>query len=318
MFPFMEVVLLGMVVLVLIMPFLRSRASSQTVSVGTSKGSDLTAEKETLVGTLYDLEIDHARGLVTLEDYERLKGEYEHRLVAVLHRLDEVGPNVSVRVAVPARSIGREQALWVRVWTPFALGALVVGGIILVQSLVEWRISERQLAKAADRTDAPGTPPINPVEMVKRLEKRLKENPDDLQGQIMAGRSYAVLERWDEAKAAWRKVIELDKTNYLAYYGLGEILVRTSHPSDTAAFEEALELFDKALIPLPQDPTILWARGVALVQLRRFPEAYEAWTEAYKGIPPDTDSAKMVKEALQALRAGKLSGASAETAPGTS
>ena len=48
------------------------------------------------------------------------------------------------------------------------------------------------------------------MEMVAKLEARLKENPDDLQGQIMAGRSYQALGRTAEAQQAWAKVLELD------------------------------------------------------------------------------------------------------------
>ena len=44
--------------------------------------------------------------------------------------------------------------------------------------------------------------------MVARLESRLKENPDDVQGQMMAGRSYVALNRVEEARAAYENGTE--------------------------------------------------------------------------------------------------------------
>jgi cytochrome c-type biogenesis protein CcmH len=140
--------------------------------------------------------------------------------------------------------------------------------------------------------------------MVARLEKRLKEDPDNLQTQMMAGRSYMVLERWEDAKRAWEKVLALDERSHTAHYAIGEILIRTA-AGEPSLYEEALTHFDKALINTPQDPVILWARGVALVQLERPAEADEAWTAALQAIPPDVESAEMVRKALQALRAGQ-------------
>ena len=77
----------------------------------------------------------------------------------------------------------------------------------------------------------------NPLEMVARLEERLRENPDDLQGQIMAGRSYLALERFDEAKQAWTKVLELDPRNHEAHFNLGVILIERRTFDDPEIFK---------------------------------------------------------------------------------
>jgi cytochrome c-type biogenesis protein CcmH len=141
--------------------------------------------------------------------------------------------------------------------------------------------------------------------MVARLEERLKNNPNDFQGQLMAGRSYAALERWEDAEKAWRKAIELDRRSHAAHYGLAEVLIRTADPGNRAVYQEALGHLDTALINVPQDASVLWAKGVVLIHLERYAEADEAWTEAYKYIPPDTESAEFVKKALQDLRSGR-------------
>src|SRR5580698_7585527 len=58
--------------------------------------------------------------------------------------------------------------------------------------------------------------------MVAKLEKHLADQPADLKGWIMLGRSYLALERLDEAIAAYDHAHRLDANNAEASMGLGE------------------------------------------------------------------------------------------------
>lgn len=260
---------------------------------------DLEIEKQSLLKILSELEIDSAQGKIASADYTRLKLSNEHRLVTVLDRLDVLTRKGSGRPKVKTAA-APSGFNWLLIPV---LGLLIAAGSAGVYKLVYMRFEQQQFAAAAREG---GGPPINPAEMVARLEERLKKNPNDLQGQLMAGRSYMALERWPEAEKAWRKVLELDEKNETAHYSLGEILIRTNPPGNNTVAEEALTHFDKALIRLPQDPSVLWARGIALLQLGRFPEADEAWTQAFQYLPQGTESSEMIKKALQELRAGRI------------
>ena len=261
---------------------------------------DLEIEKQSLLKILSELEIDSAQGKIVPADYTRLKLSNEHRLVTVLDRLDVLARKEPGRPKVKTMQAAPSGFRWL--FIP-VLGLLIAAGSAGVYKLVHMRFEQQQFAAAAREG---GGPPINPVEMVARLEERLKKNPNDLQGQLMAGRSYMALERWPEAEKAWRKVLELDEKNETAHYSLGEILIRTNTPGNNPVAEEALIHFDKALIRLPQDPSVLWARGIALLQLGRFPEADEAWTQAFQYLPQGSESSEMVKKALQDLRGGRV------------
>lgn len=302
MFPVAAVVMLTAVIAFLAYPFWRKYQIPLIVGHEASLDEervDLEIEKQALLKTLSELEVDSARGNIVAADYRRLKLSNEHRLVAVLDRLDVLNQN-------PARTKGNvlRAPSSGRNWLVIpVLGLLISVGAAGIYKLVHFRFEQQQFAAAAKQG---AVPPINPAEMVARLEERLEKNPDDLQGQLMAGRSYMALERWDEAEKAWRKVLELDAKNETAHYSLGEVLIRTNPPGNRAVAEEALDHFDKALIRLPQDPSVLWAKGIALIQLERYPEADEAWTEAFQYIPQGTESSEMVKKALQDLRAGRV------------
>ncbi|HZR45282.1 MAG TPA: tetratricopeptide repeat protein [Candidatus Manganitrophaceae bacterium] len=302
MFPVAAVLMLMGVIAFLAYPFWRKSQIPLIVGHEASLDEervDLEIEKQSLLKILSDLEIDSAQGKIAAADYTRLKLSNEHRLVAVLDRLDVLTRKGSGRPKVKTMA-APSRFNWLAIPV---LGLLIAGGSAGVYKLVYMRFEQQQFAAAAREG---GGPPINPVEMVARLEERLKKNPNDLQGQLMAGRSYMALERWPEAEKAWRKVLELDEKNETAHYSLGEILIRTAAPGNNAVAEEALSHFDKALIRLPQDPSILWARGIALVQLGRFPEADEAWTQAFQYLPQGTESSDMVKKALQDLRGGRI------------
>jgi cytochrome c-type biogenesis protein CcmH len=60
------------------------------------------------------------------------------------------------------------------------------------------------------------------LEMVAKLERHMKDAPDDLTGWILLGRSYLALERTDDAIEAYGHAHRLDPNNAEALLGLGE------------------------------------------------------------------------------------------------
>ena len=281
-------------VLFLMVPFLRRSGRKMSAHPARiEEVVDLEIEKESLLTSLAEMEVDYAKKTLSPQDYPQLKLSSEQRLIAVMDALGSFVPKeADLSMAPPHRPFRAHR------WAVFVLAGWIVAGTSGVYALVYWKLG------VADQDLEAARPPINPLEMVARLEKRLQENPNDLQGQLMAGRSYMALERWDDAKKAWRKALEMDKENEVAHVSLGETLIRSSTPPDQTVFEEALSHFDQALRSTPQEPNALWGKGVALVYLRRFSEADMAWTAALQNIPPGTEAAESVKGALQSLRTG--------------
>jgi len=313
MFGFAVAVMLVGVVLFLAYPFWRKGNNPIPLDDGVSQErehTDLEMEKQRILASLVELENEYAQGRLSPADYQRLKATDEHRLVKVLDRLDGLAnPSQAEEPFCSPKQKSRSPQRQVMHWAvPVVLGLLVVGSASGLYSFVNGRIgleaqragAERQ-AQSASGGARQGMP--NPVEMVARLEARLRQNPDDLEGQIMAGRSYMALERFEDARKAWGKVIELDRRNHEAHYNLGLILLQTN-TSDPKVYEEALAHFDAALVNVPREPAVLWYRGVALIHLKRYQEADESWTTAYQNLSPGSEDAEFVKQALQNLRAG--------------
>lgn len=260
----------------------------------------LENERQALLTSLADLEMDHLQERLNPADYQRLKTIDEHRLVKTLEKLDTIGWHGEGWAEVEKRS---PQPGMLNQVSATVLSVLVAGSAAVIYVYTQGKPQGFAVAQEAQSQGA--QPRLNPLEMVARLEQRLQENPKDLQGQIMAGRSYMALQRWEEARKAWSAVLELDRRDHEAHFNLGWLLLQTRTSDDPRVFEKALSRFETALIAVPRDPTVLWYRGVALVYLKRYAEADANWTDAYQGLPPDSDEAKVVAEALTRLRAGK-------------
>jgi cytochrome c-type biogenesis protein CcmH len=262
---------------------------------------DLVIERESLIRSLKELEIEHGQGRLLDADYARLKATDERRLLEVLDRIEALAGAVPVQ---PVAVEGSAHLTPGRRWLAAAAPAVVV----LVASASIYAFLQWQQARAWDAVSAQAGPAgvPDPRQMVARLEERLRANPNDLEGQIMAGRSYMALDRLPDAKQAWTKVLELDPRNHEAHYSLGVIMINTRKFDDPELFQEALAHFDRALINVPMEPAVNWYRGLALWYLKRYRETEDAWSTAVQNLPPGSEDAEFVKGALVKLRAGQV------------
>ena len=257
--------------------------------------ADLSVEREGLRQSLHELDVELAQGRLEPEDYERLKATDERRLLGVLDRL--------AALTVPnSPSSVPDHVEKPRAWgSATAASLIVLLSAIAIYGFLQWQTMNRLVnAQAEMSAQMP-----DPRDMVARLEARLKENPDDVQGQMMAGRSYMALNRVAEAKAAYETVLKLDPRNHEAHYNLGVIMIDERKFDDPKIFQMALKHFDTVLVDLPNQPGVNWYKGLALWYLKRYRETEEFWATAHKNLQPGSHDAEFVKQALAKLRKGE-------------
>ena len=127
-----------------------------------------------------ELDADLAAGTLARQDYDRARAELEARLLQDVARPDDAQANP------PGR-----RAAW-------ALGAAVPLATLALYFLVG--------NPSAINREAEQHPSAAQVEaMVERLAARLRENPDDVNGWKLLGRSYGVMGRYDAAADAYAK-----------------------------------------------------------------------------------------------------------------
>ena len=294
------ITILVLVILAVTLPFWRKDPDSIALYQDEDRSqelADLDVEREVLVRSLQELEVELAQGRMELKDHLRLKATDEHRLFQVLERMDHLRGIVMQH--------GKETSVALRGRSPWLAaifcGIVVAGASLGIYTYVQWQAIQKF---AAVQSQMAGQGP-NPLEMVARLEERLRKNPDDLQGQMMAGRSYQALERIEEAKQAWEKVIELAPKNHEAHYNLGVLLVENRKFDDPEIFKQALAHFEIVLADRPKQPGVNWYRGLALWYLKRYRETDQAWTTAFQNLEPASKDAEFVKAALTKLRDGE-------------
>ena len=258
--------------------------------------ADLSVEREVLLQSLQELDVELAQGRLEQEDYDRLKATDEQRLLGVMDRLETL--TATGRPSSPSEDAAQPATAW---GSAIAVSLVVVILSVGTYGFLQWRTVNRLVDIQTERS---GQMP-DPREMVARLEARLKENPDDVQGQMMAGRSYMVMERMDDAKKAYEKVLELEPRNHEAHYNLGVIMIEQRKFDDPKLFEAALKHFDRVLVDRPNTPGVNWYKGLALWYLKRYRETEEFWATAYKNLDPGSQDAEFVKQALAKLRNGE-------------
>jgi cytochrome c-type biogenesis protein CcmH len=119
--------------------------------------------------------------------------------------------------------------------------------------------------------------------MVAKLEIHLREDPNDLTGWLMLGRSYAVLERMDDAIVAYDHAHRLDPGNAEAALGLGETMSLRAGGNITT---EAAKLFEQALAIEPGNPKALLYGGFAAAARGDLAAARARWLALKEMHPP--------------------------------
>jgi cytochrome c-type biogenesis protein CcmH len=129
-------------------------------------------------------------------------------------------------------------------------------------------------------------------EMVESLAERLKDNPEDVSGWILLGRSYQSMQQYDNAISAFEKALALEQgQNAQTMVSLGIALMERQGGELT---ERASSLFENALALEPNNPNALFYGGSVAARRGDTALAADRWeTLAQQNAPPE------VREMLQ-------------------
>jgi cytochrome c-type biogenesis protein CcmH len=149
--------------------------------------------------------------------------------------------------------------------------------------------------------------------MIAKLERHLRDDPADLAGWLMLGRSYVALQRLDEAVAAYERAHRLDAKSVEATLGLGEAISLRAGGQVSPA---ASQLFEDALAEAPDNPKALLYGGFAAASRGDNASARSRW-QALKDLHPPPQIEQMLDERIAALGPSAAAGTNASPA-GTS
>jgi cytochrome c-type biogenesis protein CcmH len=162
------------------------------------------------------------------------------------------------------------------------------GAALLYPQWSTWKWSEPE--PAAD----------SPAAMIGRLARRLEKQPDDLQGWLLLGKSYAVVEQYPLAARAYQRADVLAKgQNGDALMGLGDALINAGQ-SDFSG--HAGKLFEKALELDPNSVKALFYSAIAAMERSELPLARARFSRLLEGNPPP-EVQRVIQQQIRTLDA---------------
>ena len=237
---------------------------------------------------LRELDVDLAAGTLAGDQHNEARRELERRMLEDMH------------VASPASvaGSGRGTALGVGIALP------------LVAALLYLAVGNPQ---ALAPVPAGGEPEVTMQQiegMVERLAARMKENPDDVKGWVMLGRSYTVLDRFPEAVAAYENAVKRSPPDAQLLADYADALAMSQGRTLMGAPEKIIA---QALQVDPDNVKALALAGTVAFQKKDFKGAIAHWERALKVVPPDSAMADSMLDSI--ADAQKLAGVSARPDP---
>ena len=238
---------------------------------------------------LRELDADLAAGTLLREQHDEARREIEGRM------LDDVRAESPT---APAAGPGRGSALAVGIALPLVAALLYFavgnpGALAPVPAGGEHEVTVQQIEG-----------------MVERLAARLKESPEDVKGWTMLGRSYAVLDRFPEAVAAYENAIKRSAPDAQLLADYADALAMSQGRTLMGAPEKIIA---QALQLDPDNVKALALAGTVAFQKKDFKGAIAHWERILKVVPPDSDMAESTRDSI--ADAQKLAGFSARPEP---
>jgi cytochrome c-type biogenesis protein CcmH len=295
---FIAAALLVLAAILFVIPPLLKREAAQQLG-GQRRDLNVSIYRDQLA----EMQRDLANDAITQEQYEQGRGELERRLLEDVTTSDEKplvsqGPGratviaaVLVAALIPLLAAG----VYLQLGAPRAL-SLPSGGMVAQ--------SEVQSSSQGPTTVAPQMQDqIN--QMVRKLETRLAENPNDPEGWAMLGRSYLALERFDQAVGALRKAVDMNGNDAQLLVDYADALAMTGGKSLQG---QPTELIDRALAIDPNNQKALWLAGTAAYEKSNYQQALDYWRRLYAMVPKGTETARAMESNIsevEALMTGK-------------
>jgi cytochrome c-type biogenesis protein CcmH len=150
------------------------------------------------------------------------------------------------------------------------------------------------------------------LEMLAKLERHMKDAPDDIKGWLLLGQSDLALERADGAIDAYEHAHRLDPNNVVALLGLGEALSLRAGGNVTPP---AGDLFERAVALEPDNPRALLYSGFGAATRGDRATARRRWLKL-KGMHPPAEIDAMLNDRIAELGTSDLEQGPAAAAAG--
>jgi len=218
---------------------------------------------------LSEVERDHERGVISADEVAAAKTEIERRIL----RADEVG---EILVAEEGPPRARHLAA-VLVAAAVAVGTVALYLNVGSPGVPDQPFAERHAIGSSSQSPSQGGGAAGSMEqMAGRLALRLHQNPNDLNGWILLGRTYVKMQRFAEAADTYRRALEVGgpRPDILADYAEALVLA-----AGAVVTPEALKIFMTLTEADRLDPRARYYLGLAKAQKGDIRGALQVWVD---------------------------------------
>jgi cytochrome c-type biogenesis protein CcmH len=137
--------------------------------------------------------------------------------------------------------------------------------------------------------------------MVAKLADEMKQRPDDLEGWLRLGRSYAVLGQGNDAAAAFAEAEKLKPNDPAVLMAEVQALMAGRSLTEPMA-PQVVTLLERIQTLDADEPAVLWYLGLHAAQQGDFKTARADWEKVKDKMPADSEEARTVGTALDAIK----------------
>lgn len=243
---------------------------------------------------LSELKVDLANGNLEQAQYDAARRDLEKELLRDMGTAepDAAKPRSGiwavavVAAGVPLLAVGMYQSL---------------GQQEIIAQLEAQGDLQPQVASTGNRphADQSGTPLPPMDELVKGLAAKLEQNPDNLPGWLMLGRSYVSLNQPDGALYAYERAYKLAPENPDVLLGYAQALVKSGREELTG---RPAKLISEAHERAPQNQTALWMMGLVSFEHQDFAQTVSYWQQLAAQIPAESQEHQQLAEYIEQAR----------------
>jgi len=235
-----------------------------------------------------ELDKDLENDILTQEQYNKSKQELQQRMLQDVSEREKMVIKKNKKIHNIAIST-------------FIALALPLAAVFLYMVIGDTRglLPQAQLANATQMnrgssSDSPASHD-NFSSVLENLIARLEKNPEDIEGWVMLGRTYAIMERYAEASNTYAKLVELVPDNPQILSDYADVLAMKNQGNLKG---KPAELIYEALRIDPMYPKALALAGTVEFEQEKFEQAAAHWEKLLEVIPADSQLAKSVKTSI--------------------
>ncbi len=235
-----------------------------------------------------ELDNDLENDILTQEQYDKSKQELQQRM---LHDVSEREKMI----------IKKNKKIHNVAISTFITLTLPLAAVFLYMVIGDTRglLPQAQLANATQMNRGSGSDSPaghdNFSSVLENLIARLEKNPEDIEGWVMLGRTYAIMERYIDASNTYAKLVELIPNNPQILSDYADVLAMKNQGSLTG---KPTELIYEALRIDPQYPKALALAGTIEFEQEKYEQAAAHWEKLLEVIPADSQLAESVKASI--------------------